>query len=375
MRSVLGAFLIYGKDGAFMTYPTAVTPPDLEERRTLRKHYFCLAWIMITLVLVFTGLNTLIMNIAAMIMGGGFSKECIDAGKAILRSDPIMRSIYSYGFPIAADIAALAVGLIITKADLKSKLKTVGLSGKGFWNATAITFSTATAASFVNIIIIFAIMAAMGKLSQFSVESTTSASIAPKGNPLWLDVIIYIYICLLGPVLEELVFRGVLLEGLRKYGNLFGIIMSAVMFGLMHQNITQCIPAIAIGLVWSYIAVKSGSLIPSMLLHIINNTMSAVLLAVVQSVNLNDLTDITAILNASVPLIIISAVITIFRLVCVIATIVIIARYCAKPHGKLVETTEYTKSRTLKYFFTSVPWLVIILYLIYTTVTSISTIA
>lgn len=375
MRSVFGAFLIYGKDGALMTDHTNILPPDAEERKILRKHYFRLAWIMIILVLVFTGLNTLIMTVSSGIMGGEFSKECIDAGKQILRSDPIMRSIFSYGFPIAADISALAIGLLITKADLKSKLRTAGLNGKGFLNATAITFSTATAASFINIIIIFAIMAAMGKMSEFNVESATSASIAPKGNPLWLDVLIYIYICLLGPILEELVFRGVLLEGLRKYGNFFGIVMSAVMFGLMHQNIAQCLPAVAIGLVWGFVAVKSGSLIPSMFLHILNNTMSAVLLAVVQSVDLSDLTDISKILNASVPLIIVSAVITLFRFACVIGSIVIIARYCSKPHGRLVETNEYTRSRTVKYFFTSPPWIIIMLYLIYTTVTSISSLA
>ena len=63
MRSVFGAFLIYRKDGALMTYPTTIAPPDLKERKALRKHYFRLAWIMITLVLVFTGLNTLIMNV------------------------------------------------------------------------------------------------------------------------------------------------------------------------------------------------------------------------------------------------------------------------------------------------------------------------
>lgn len=358
-----------------MTFQNTFTPPDTEEHKLLRKHYFRLAWIMIVLVLIFSELNSLVMTISSGIMGSGFTEECINAGKQILRSTPVMHAIYSYGFPIAADIAALGIGLLITKADLKSKLKTPGLSGKGFLSATAMTFSVATVVAFVNVILIFALMAAMGKLSDFSVEKTTSASIAPKGNPLWLDVLIYIYICLLGPILEELIFRGVLLEGLRKYGNLFGIIMSAVLFGLMHQNIAQCLPAIAIGLVWGFIAIKSDSLIPSIFLHILNNTMSAVLLAVMQSVNLSDLQNITALMNASVALIITSALISIFRLVCIIGSIIIIVRYSSSAHGKLVETNGYTNSRTWKYFFTSLPWLVVIGYLLVTTVTSISRLA
>lgn len=358
-----------------MTYQNTFALPDAEEHKLLRKYYFRLAWIMIVLVLIFSELNALIMTISSGIMGGGFSEECIKAGKQILRSTPVMSAIYSYGFPIAADVAALGIGLLITKADLKSKLKTPGLNGRGFLSATAITFSVATIASFVNIIIMFAIMAAMGKISDFSIEKTSSISIAPKGNPLWLDVLIYIYICLLGPILEELIFRGVLLEGLKKYGNLFGIIMSSVLFGLMHQNITQCLPAAAIGIVWAYIAVKSGSLIPSVCLHILNNTMSAILLAIMQSVDTSDLSNITALMNASLPLIITSALISLFRFACIIGSIVIIVRYFSSPHGKLVDTNGYTKARTWKYFFTSLPWLAVIGYLLVTTVTSVTRLA
>lgn len=350
-------------------------PPDREENKLLRKYYCRLAWIIIVLVLIFSGVNTLVMTISAGIMGGGFSHENIQAGKTLLRSVPVMSAIYSYGFPIAADIAAFGVGLLITKADLKSKLKTTGTTGKGFLGATAITFSAATAASFVNLILIFAIMAAMGKLSEFNIENSSAAAIAPKGNPLWLDVLIYIYICLLGPILEELIFRGVLLEGLRKYGNLFGIIMSAVLFGLMHQNFLQCLPAVTIGIVWGYVAVKTGSLIPSILLHILNNTMSAVLMAVMQSVDLSDLYNITSLLNLSLSLIITSALITLFRFACIIGSIVMIAKYFSSAHGKLVESNGYTNSRTWKYFFTSVPWLLITGYLLVTTVTSISRLA
>lgn len=357
-----------------MTYQNYAAPSP-EEHRLLRKHYFRLSWIMITLVLIFSGLNTLIMNISAAIMGGGFSSECINTGKELLRNDPVMSAIYSYGFPIAADIAALCIGLIVTGTDLKRKLHHTGLNGRGFLSATAVTFSVATFAAFINVFLIFIIMLAMGKLSDFSTDSVSAASIAPVGNPLWLDIIIYFYMCLLGPVLEELIFRGVLLEGLRKYGNLFGMIMSSVLFGLMHQNIIQCIPAFAIGLVWGYIAVKSDSLIPSIILHILNNTMSAVLMVLMESVDMDKLDDITAMLTASLPFITVSMIIFLFRLVCIIASVVIAVKYFSKPHGKLVDSNIFTSKRTWKYFFTSAPWLVVTIYLCFATVTSVSNIA
>lgn len=358
-----------------MTDQNTFYPPDREERWLIRRHYFRIAWIMIILALVFSGVNTLVMNISAGIIGEGFTLEQINAGKAVIRSIPIMRAIYSYGFPIAADIAALGIGILVTKTDLRSKLSSAGLSGKGFLNVTSITFSAATAASFVNLLLIFFILAAMGKLSDFNAASASAVSIAPKGNPLWLDILIYFYICLLGPVLEELIFRGVLLEGLRKYGNLFGIIMSAVMFGLMHQNIMQFLPAAVIGIVWGYTAVKSGSLIPSILLHILNNTMSSLLLVVLPSIDLSNMNDISSLLKMTMPMIIIAGLISLFRFACIIGSIVIIVKYFSGTHGRLVDSNGYTSSRTWKYFFTSVPWLLITGYLIYTTVTSITHIA
>lgn len=356
-----------------MAYQSTFSPPDREENKLLRRYYFRLSWIMIALVLVFSGATRLVMTISAGIVGGGFTSEQITAGRILIRSIPEMSALYSYGFPIAADIAALGIGLIITKTDLRSKLRSPGLSGKDFLSAASLSFGTSTVAAFVNILLIFFIMAAIGKLSDFDPEKAVSGASSITENPLWLDVLIYFYICLLGPFLEELIFRGVLLEGLRKYGNLFGIIMSAVLFGLMHQNIVQFIPTVCVGIIWGYVAVKSGSLIPSILIHMLNNTMSALLLASVP--NMSSINDISALLNMSIPMFIISGLLSLIRFACVIASIVIIVKYFSGRHGKLVDSNEYTSSRTWKYFFTSVPWLLTVAFLFTTTVTSITRLA
>lgn len=80
----------------------------------------------------------------------------------------------------------------------------------------------------------------------------------------------FLYGSLLGPIMEELVFRGALLRSLEKYGKTFAIIVSSVMFGIYHGNITQGIFAAAVGLVLSYIALEY-SMKWTILLHIINN--------------------------------------------------------------------------------------------------------
>ncbi len=363
-----------------MNYSTQPAPlynavPDKEEHKKLKKHYFKVSLIIITLLLVFNGVNSLVITICAALAGGGFSSEQIDTGKEIIRSVPLMRNIYSYGFPLMGDIAALGIGLIITKTDIKSKLTLKGFTGGELAQCGVLSFGIMTLASFVVMILLAIVTAIMkGVDSSYLDEALNTVSIAPTDNPLWLDILVYGYICLAGPILEELVFRGVLLEGLRKYGNVFGIIMSAVMFGLMHQNFMQCLPAVTMGIVWGYMAVKTGSLIPGIIIHIINNTLSAILMVMMDNnavTELTSMTDLNSFMEGFLPLFIFLMAILVFRLGCIIASVIIGIRFILSGK-KLWVQTPYTAKRTWKYIFTSVPWLIAMGYMIYGTVTSVT---
>ena len=345
--------------------------PDLTEHRQLKKYYRRLSWIIITLVFIFSFFSTAIIESAAAIIGGGFNKDAIESGKEFILNDPILRSLYSYGFPIAADIAALGIGIMITKIKWQPKFSLKNVSGKTFMCFTALSFGISTIGAFLNVIILSIITVISGAFTETTLnEAADNMMLTNASNPLWIDLLTYFYICLLGPVLEELIFRGVLLDGLRKYGNWFGIIISSILFGLMHQNFMQCIPAICMGIVWGYMTVKTGSIIPSIIIHILNNSLSSLLLILMENV------DITAMiediqLTQYVPLIIALGINMIFRLVCIIASAIIIITFF-KDKRRLYDTNDYTRVRTWKYFFTSIPWLIVIIYMTITTVTSIS---
>ncbi|HOP09975.1 MAG TPA: type II CAAX endopeptidase family protein [Oscillospiraceae bacterium] len=81
------------------------------------------------------------------------------------------------------------------------------------------------------------------------------------------------FICtsLLAAIFEEFAFRGVILQILRRYGNTFAIVTSALMFGLIHGNTYQIPFAFLFGLVLGAAAVYTGSLWTPVLLHLINN--------------------------------------------------------------------------------------------------------
>ncbi len=83
-------------------------------------------------------------------------------------------------------------------------------------------------------------------------------------SPLMLFLIVGI----LGPVVEEVVFRGILLSGYRRTGRILGAILwTGLLFGLYHMNLNQFGYAMLIGIASAFMVESTGSLIPSIIMH------------------------------------------------------------------------------------------------------------
>lgn len=95
-----------------------------------------------------------------------------------------------------------------------------------------------------------------------------------------------ISIAVVPAVIEEFVVRGVTMQPLRKYGDKFAILVSALFFSVLHGNMLQIPYTFVGGLILGYLAVKTKSLWPPMILHFVNNFYSAIVLIV--SDNFND---------------------------------------------------------------------------------------
>ena len=80
----------------------------------------------------------------------------------------------------------------------------------------------------------------------------------------------FLYVAFLGPIAEELLFRGLLIRILRPCGKQAAIVVSAIAFGLFHGNIIQIPFAFFVGLVLGYVTVEY-SVIWAIVLHMINN--------------------------------------------------------------------------------------------------------
>ena len=75
---------------------------------------------------------------------------------------------------------------------------------------------------------------------------------------------------------EELLFRGLIISNIRPYSEKGAVIISALAFGLMHQNMIQIIYATVAGLALGYIYVKTRSLWTVIVIHFANNFVSIV---------------------------------------------------------------------------------------------------
>ena len=98
------------------------------------------------------------------------------------------------------------------------------------------------------------------------------AELAMDNHPLKV-----LFLVILAPLLEELVFRRQIIDRTRCYGEKTAALLSAVAFGLIHQNLFQFFYAFSLGLVFAYIYLRTGRLRYTVILHSIINFMGSVL--------------------------------------------------------------------------------------------------
>ena len=99
--------------------------------------------------------------------------------------------------------------------------------------------------------------------------------------PLWMSVLM---IGVIGPVVEETVFRGAVFNAYRR-DKPFGpapILLSSLLFGLIHLNLNQAIYAVIMGIGFALICEATGSLISSVLCHVSFNSFEVILMYVLK---------------------------------------------------------------------------------------------
>lgn len=82
---------------------------------------------------------------------------------------------------------------------------------------------------------------------------------------------------ILAPIMEEIIFRYGICYNLSKINRHYGVIVSALIFGLMHGNLIQGTYAALLGTIFGYINQKEKSLLPSIIMHISINSLTVLM--------------------------------------------------------------------------------------------------
>jgi len=105
------------------------------------------------------------------------------------------------------------------------------------------------------------------------VEYSNIVDSLATGN-VWYQIL---FMVILGPIAEELIFRKIIISRLRVYGERTAILLSALLFGAYHGNLQQSCYAFALGLVFGYVYNKTDDLKTCVGLHMVVNFFSGVL--------------------------------------------------------------------------------------------------
>lgn len=135
-------------------------------------------------------------------------------------------------------------------------------------------------------------------VKRFSVIAALIASISLIGTHIFLDpltslippselmnkmfletvkqpVPYFFMIVIAAPILEELFFRGLILDGfLKNYEPKYAILASAFLFALIHGNLPQGVGAFLSGILIGWVYWKTNSVLPGIFMHLINNLIS-----------------------------------------------------------------------------------------------------
>ncbi len=106
----------------------------------------------------------------------------------------------------------------------------------------------------------------------FNINQSGAMEVALTVPSTLTGIILFIvYLSIIPAIFEELLFRKVILNGAKQFGNIFAILFTSILFGMFHQNLQQVLGTALIGMVLAIVTIKTGDIKTSMCIHFTNN--------------------------------------------------------------------------------------------------------
>ena len=122
--------------------------------------------------------------------------------------------------------------------------------------------------------LIFFILAILMQIFSYEPLPQNVVQIYLKKNPGSFLFLFTLFVVILGPVLEEIFFRGFAYPALKKrLGTFKAMTVTATVFATFHMSLTAFVPVFLLGFFLTYLYESSGSLVPSITAHMLHNTL------------------------------------------------------------------------------------------------------
>ncbi len=168
-------------------------------------------------------------------------------------------------------VAAFAIFYFVL-VKYKDKLSSLGISFKNFYKNI---LSGITAYVFILPILAAALILSMLFLDAIGYKPSPQPVFDIFFEEKRNGVILFftIFVSVLGPVIEELFFRGFLYSAVRKrFGIIIGVLLSGALFSALHTNIAGFLPIMILGILMAFLYEVTGSLIAPIAVHILHNS-------------------------------------------------------------------------------------------------------
>lgn len=219
----------------------------MEDLKQARKHFSKVGWFFVLAVAIIYGVQRVELLIADRMV-----PDWADRGGILMLLSII--PMYLFGFPVLI----LLMKKYLPAVRLKRNKITVGK----YLVALVTCIGLAYASNFAGTLLGFVISLFTKKPITNPVQEITSM-LSPG--------MILFYVVLLAPIMEEFIFRKLIVDHTVRYGQGIAILLSGLMFGLFHGNLSQFCYTAVIGFFLGFLYLKTGDIRVTISLHMVFN--------------------------------------------------------------------------------------------------------
>ncbi len=183
------------------------------------------------------------------------------------------------------DIVGIIFVLNFVKFIYRQRLSAIGITLKNFFKN--VFYGIAGYLAIIPILFItMMITAVIITIFKYRPPVQPIVDILLKEQKIPLLIYSSLFAAIAGPIMEEIFFRGFMYNAIKKHiGVFWGIIITSSVFSFLHAHVVGFMPIMILGILLAYLYEKTGSLVPSITVHITHNLASLFMVFLVKALN------------------------------------------------------------------------------------------